>query len=349
MNLSVCMIVKNEERTLARVLDSVKRFADEIVIVDTGSSDRSVEIARRYTDNVYAFEWCDDFSKARNYSFSRATGDYLMWLDCDDVIPDKSVIKILDLKKNMVADVYMLRYDIAFDENDNPTFSYFRERIVRKSMNFEWRGFVHEVITPRGKIEYLDIAIEHRKVTKTNPKRNLNLYRKYLKSGYNFSPRERYYYARELYYNGYLTKCEKELVKFIKSNSGAVHDVEGACFILADCYTAKGNIDKALDVLFYSLMKCGGNAETCCRIGEIYYKTKAMGKAEFWYKCALNTNLNMKSGAFVKTEYDVLIPCIWLTCILYSEKRIDEAKHYHLLAKLKAPNHPSVMYNEQFF
>lgn len=73
ITISLCMIVKNEERTLARCLDSVNGIADEIVIVDTGSSDRTTEVAARYTDRIYAFAWEDDFAAARNASFARAT------------------------------------------------------------------------------------------------------------------------------------------------------------------------------------------------------------------------------------------------------------------------------------
>ncbi len=343
------MIVKNEESVLARCLDSAKRFADEIIIVDTGSTDRTVEIAKEYTDKVYSFEWVDDFSKARNFSFSKARGEYVIWLDADDVVTEKNVNLILDLKKSMTADVYMLRYDISFDESGNPTFSYFRERILKRSSGFWWSGFVHESITPHGKIEYRDISVEHRKIAPSDPRRNLKLYRKRLKEGYKLNPRESYYYARELYYNGYYKKCVKELTKFVKSKKGAPHDDLGALNLIADCYTILGEPDRALDALAFSLIEYGGSAETCCRIGEIFYKLKNLDKAEFWYKCALNAPCNMKSGAFVNENYSVLIPCLELTSILYSQKRFDEAKHYHFLAKLKSPKNPSVIYNEQFF
>lgn len=349
MRLSLCMIVKNEEKTLARLLDSAKRLVDEIIIVDTGSSDSTVDIAKRYTDSIYFFSWCDDFSKARNFSFSKATGDYIIWLDADDVISEKSANAIIDLKKQMNADVYMLRYDIAFDEEGNSTFSYFRERILKNDGTFIWKGFVHEAITPHGKIEYKDISIEHRKIGNSNPKRNLNIYRKYLKQGHTFSSRERYYYARELYYNGYYQKCIKELKKFLKLEDCAPHDVLGACHVLADCYIKKGGNDYALDVLFYAVMKCGASAETCCRLGEIYENLYSYKKAEFWYKGALNAVVDIKSGAFIDENYSVLIPCLNLTKILYSQNRIDEAKHYHYLAKLKAPKNPSVVYNDKFF
>lgn len=78
ITVSLCMIVKNEEDVLARCLESAKPVADEIIIVDTGSTDRTREIAREFTDNVCEFPWIDDFAAARNFSFSKATMEYCM-------------------------------------------------------------------------------------------------------------------------------------------------------------------------------------------------------------------------------------------------------------------------------
>ena len=86
VTISLCMIVKNEERVLGRCLESVQEIADEIIIVDTGSEDRTKEIAEKYHARVFEQEWQDDFSRARNYSFSQAEMDYCMWLDADDII-----------------------------------------------------------------------------------------------------------------------------------------------------------------------------------------------------------------------------------------------------------------------
>ena len=69
ITISLCMIVKNEEKILARCLDSVADLMDEIIIVDTGSADRTKDIAARYTKHIYDFQWVDDFSAARNYAF----------------------------------------------------------------------------------------------------------------------------------------------------------------------------------------------------------------------------------------------------------------------------------------
>ncbi len=80
------MIVKNEEAVLARALKTAKIYADEIIVVDTGSTDKTVNVALSFTPNVFYFSWRDDFSAARNFAFEAATGDYVMWLDADDVI-----------------------------------------------------------------------------------------------------------------------------------------------------------------------------------------------------------------------------------------------------------------------
>ena len=76
ITISLCMIVKNEEPVLARCLDSVASMMDEIIIVDTGSTDRTKEIAAQYTSRIYDFTWCDDFSAARNYGIYPCTGIY---------------------------------------------------------------------------------------------------------------------------------------------------------------------------------------------------------------------------------------------------------------------------------
>lgn len=93
------MIVRDEEDVLERCLKSVKDIPDEIIIVDTGSIDKTKEIAKKFTNKIYDFKWVDDFAEARNYSFSKATKDYIMWLDADDVIEEEEYKKFIKLKK----------------------------------------------------------------------------------------------------------------------------------------------------------------------------------------------------------------------------------------------------------
>ena len=125
MTISLCMIVRNEEESLERCLESTRNVADEIIIVDTGSTDGTIDIAKRYTQKVYEFPWIDDFAAARNFAFSKATRQYCMWLDADDILEPSDREALLRLKALLPADVdvVMMRYHTAFDEKDRPTFS----------------------------------------------------------------------------------------------------------------------------------------------------------------------------------------------------------------------------------
>lgn len=99
-SLSLCMIVKNEESNLKKCLKNAKIYADEIIIVDTGSKDKTKEIAKNWTDKIFDFQWEDDFSKARNFSFDQATCQFCMWLDADDFLTDESAFNIQKWKES---------------------------------------------------------------------------------------------------------------------------------------------------------------------------------------------------------------------------------------------------------
>ncbi|MDO8517577.1 MAG: tetratricopeptide repeat protein [Nanoarchaeota archaeon] len=95
--ISLCMIVKNEEKSIERCLNSVSDFVDEIIIVDTGSTDRTKEVALKFTDKIFDFKWIDDFSAARNFSISKATKDWILILDADESISKIDLDKLREI------------------------------------------------------------------------------------------------------------------------------------------------------------------------------------------------------------------------------------------------------------
>ncbi len=288
--ISLCMIVKNEEANLACCLDSVADLVDEIIIVDTGSTDRTVEIASRYTEKVYSYSWRDDFSDARNESFSRAAMDYCMWMDADDVLEGTQRDGFLQLKRTLSpdADMIMMRYHTAFDEEGRPTFSYFRERWIRNCPEYRWEGEVHEVIAPKGKIIYSDVAISHRKTGPGDSDRNLRIYRKMIADGKSLEPRQQYYYGRELYYHMQYEEAASVLERFLCAEGGWVENKIEACSVCADCYSRMGREEKALETLLRSMCFDVPRAEICCEIGKHFLEHENYSAAIYWYETALD-------------------------------------------------------------
>jgi glycosyltransferase involved in cell wall biosynthesis len=114
MKLSLCMIVKNEEATLAECLNSVKDFVDEMVVLDTGSTDRTVEIAQEFGANVYFFEWCNDFAIARNQALSVVTGDWVLVLDADEKLKPEIVPLLTEaIQKDDCILINLIRHEIG--------------------------------------------------------------------------------------------------------------------------------------------------------------------------------------------------------------------------------------------
>ncbi|MGI6160510.1 MAG: glycosyltransferase [Christensenellales bacterium] len=349
--LSLCMIVKNEEQTIARCLESAVVFADEIIIVDTGSSDNTKRIARRFTRHIYDFNWIDNFSAARNYAFSFATSDLVMWLDADDVVPQEEARKIALLKQRLDDTVHcvMLKYDIAFDLNGKPTFSYYRERIIRRSAPHIWREPVHEYLECAGKSITEDIHIEHRKIKSNEPGRNKRIYESILKKGGELSVRGLYYYARELHENSEYAKAIKYYNKFLDTKKGWVEDNIGACTGIAQCYRTLGDDKKELEYYLKSFQYELPRAEQCCGIAYHYKNLKDYKKAAFWFELALRLEKPKGRAGFIREECWGYVPSIELAVCYSMMGEMDIARKYNEKAGEFKPGDPSVDRNRKFF
>ena len=345
------MIVKNEEDVLARCLDCVKKFADEIIIVDTGSEDKTKQVAKKYTDKLYDFSWCDDFSKARNFSFSKASMEYCMWLDADDVVEDEDIEKIQKLKKELdkKVSIVMMKYHTAFDEDGNPSFSYYRERMVKREELHLWEGEIHEVIPLTGRLLYTDIGICHRKVHVSDANRNLRIFEAMLDKGKKLNPREQFYYARELYYHKRYKDAVKAFKKFLKEDSGWIENKIDACEMLGYCYYALHKEEKALESFLCSLQYEVPHAELCCDIAKHFMDRAKYKEAIFWYECAMKVPMNETSGAFIREDCYGYIPAIQLCVCWWRLGDKDRAVQYNELAGVYKPKSREVEQNRRFF
>ncbi|MBO5082640.1 MAG: glycosyltransferase [Lachnospiraceae bacterium] len=140
---SICLIAKNEENKIERCLSAASKLDAEIVLVDTGSTDRTKELAAKYTDKIYDFEWCNDFSAARNFSISKATYDWILVLDCDEYVESFDLDEISSF---MTTENYNKVGTILCRNQMNSTFACMESQIPRffHRNHIAFYGNIHE-------------------------------------------------------------------------------------------------------------------------------------------------------------------------------------------------------------
>jgi glycosyltransferase involved in cell wall biosynthesis len=202
MSISACLIVKDEQNTLGRCLESIRDHVDEIVIVDTGSRDQTKAIASGFSARILDYPWRHDFAAARQFSFDHAAGDWVFWVDADDIVHNAARIRSTVEKAPPDVNCFYWKYQAGSDQYGNSTCEFWRERCVRNNHSFRWSGRVHEVLVPRARAVIRqddDVLVVHRRQTAgRNPRRNLEILQlEYARSGSRTPPRLLYNLACE--------------------------------------------------------------------------------------------------------------------------------------------------------
>ena len=193
MILTIGMIVKNEEKYLDECLTAIKPILDkldsELIIVDTGSTDNTVEIAKKYTNKIYHFEWCNDFAAARNVTIDHAKGEWYMFIDADEILKDASEIikffKSKEYKKYMSTTHYITNFS---NIQKTSSASVLIPRMRKMTDKIRFSGIVHEQLPFTSpvknltKTEFLHYGyiLPTPKQAKAKSKRNVNLLLKQL-------------------------------------------------------------------------------------------------------------------------------------------------------------------------
>jgi len=245
------MIVKNEQEVLEKCLRSAVAYVDEIVIVDTGSSDNTKQIAQKFTDKIYDFTWCNDFSRARNYSVSKAENDWILILDADEVIInwDKPLIeRYVKRNTDTVGKIKIINIVDDVDGRVKRTTDYV-SRFFNKNI-FHFEGIVHEQIVSKDGSPYnreiIEISVEHigytDKMLKSKDKieRNIRL----LQSAISLNEKDPYLY----YQLGKSYYLKKEYVKTIEAFSNALDYSHDNC---------QGYLEDILITYGYCLLNIG--------------------------------------------------------------------------------------------
>lgn len=348
ITISLCMIVKNEEEVIGRCLDSVRGLVDEINIVDTGSDDRTKEIVKKYTNRIFDFQWIDDFSAARNFSFQQATMDYVLWLDADDVLTaeDQEKFKLLKQSLQPAIDAVSMNYHLSFDHEGNVTSLLRRYRLAKRVHEFKWIGAVHEYLSVSGNLFDSEVAVTHSPLSHDSG-RNITIYKKLLASGETLSPRDTFYYANELMDHSDFETAVLYYEEFLDSKLGWIEDNIRACFRLADCYHKLNDKNKELSSTLRTLAYDIPRPEACCRLGYYFMEQFKNYEAIHWYSQAFLYE-NHQQISFQNTSFSTWLPNLQL-CVLYDRlKQYDKANHHNELARKYKPNDDNILKNKKY-
>lgn len=248
MKISVSMIVKNEEACLEKCLESVKDL-DEIVILDTGSTDKTSEVARRYTDKYYEdeYRWNDNFAEARNISKSKCTRDWILTIDADEWLEKDGVKKI----REAIKDTYKNSVDFhVVSSNGKPV--HFQPRLYRNNKDIYWKGAIHNYLNiSEGNREDITIIYGHSPAHKNDPDRALRILQKYVNEN-SGSVREVFYLAREYSYRSNWITALYWLNIYITRWTWASELAE-AYLLMSKCYWYLQQGDRARDVCLQAI------------------------------------------------------------------------------------------------
>jgi glycosyltransferase involved in cell wall biosynthesis len=327
----VCLIVKNEEKILARCLDSLKEIADEFIIVDTGSTDKTKEIALSYTNNVYDFKWEDDFSSARNFSFSKASMEYIYVADADEVIDTENRNKLLKLKRSLLTEIEIVQMLYKNQLQYNTTYNFdaeYRPKLYKRLRSFRWKDPVHESVILEPVIYDSDIEIIHMPES-NHGKRDFNIYNKLIGSGKTLSVKVQNMYARELFIDGtdadflaaeayFEELSEKEL---------PLDKLKQIQCILVRCGLIKNDPVKIMKYALKNVALEKASSEVCYDVGEYYYRQNDYKEAVIWFY-----NAAYETESYLNIHYSGDYPLSRLSLCYEKLGQYDNAKVYRELS-----------------
>ncbi len=318
-SIALCMIVKNEAHNLSQLLQSVKGCFDQIHITDTGSTDTTLDFIEKINQKIKAkdpnwigypeikvhhFEWVQDFAAARNYSFSFATTDYIMWIDGDDVLSDPKAF--ISWRDNVLhsAHYWVAVYNYSFKDG-RPECKFIRERVIRRDYGFKWEYFVHEgLIQVEGRKFWPQRAtswwVDHRRTDedrKSDHLRNLKIFEAHDLE--KLHPRMKFYYGKEMFENGLPEKAGKPLMDALASKELDAHDrILSIQYAAQSAFSAKAYV-QAIGLLMNGLILIPSRAEYWCLLGDVRLACGEIGNAIISYKMALQCHEDSLGGALV--------------------------------------------------
>lgn len=333
ITVSVCMIVKDEEQVLARCLNSLAGLYDELIIVDTGSSDATLSIAHTYTDKVYSYQWTNDFAAARNYSMQYATKEYIYCADADEVIDSENHKRFQNLKAALSDNVEIVQMLYINQLQYNTVYNFdseLRPKLYRRSSNFIFEGPVHEKVNVPENCNVFssDICIKHCPQN-LHRDRDFSIFLKKYSRGEYLTPHLLTQYSKELFICGNsddFLAASPIYENQLSNESLTTESILEICCVLLNVAFLQGNLPKFLK---YSLKgcACNGCSELYYIIGLNYYKSEDYDEAIVWFY-----NAAFEASSVLNVKYCTTLPLHALADSYEKLNMFDIAKEYRTRA-----------------
>ena len=337
-SISLCMIVKNEEESLENCLKSLYDLVDEVVIVDTGSTDRTKEIAAKYTSRIFDFQWIDDFSAARNFAFKKCSMEYIYSADADEVLDEENRGKFKALKEHLLPEIEIVQ--MLYVEHGIRTVlnteKELRPKLFKRERTFTWVDPIHETVRLTPVVFDSDIEIQHHPKG-LHARRDFTIFEKaYARDGY-LSDRILQMYCKEIYKWGEpeeltraaeIFKAMEERFRIPEQLSAEVFTVLARCGLETD--------DDALLMKYAMKVLSLGEpcAELCLLLALHYDRKEDYPEASLWMINALyETECIMDANVKAEENHQRLIHFLNYAADQMEQKNLpDQQEHYLQLA-----------------
>lgn len=330
ITISLCMIVRNEEQVLARCLDSVADLMDEVIIVDTGSTDQTKAVARRYTDKIYDYSWNDDFAAARNFSFSKATKDYIYCADADEVLDEVNRRRFLDLKQVLLEEVEIVQMYYCNQLAFNTVYNYDREyrpKLYKRIREFRFIDPIHEMVRLDPVVYDSEIEIQHLP-TAYHGSRDIEHFEKMIADHRTVSQRLHTMYAKELFIGGTIDEFSRAMEFFRQSAEDGARSIDE--IKEAICILARGarRLEDTETFFQYALrgVACEPPSELCCELGDYYLEKKNYHEAALWY-----SNAAFETECILNIRYQREYPLKQLISCYQAAGNLEAAEEIQLM------------------
>lgn len=378
--VSMCIIVKNEP-FLEKSILSYRDKIEELVIVDTGSTDGTQEVAKKYADVFEVFTVCnnpvtgaiEDFSMARNRSFDLATKKWICWSDGDDLITGaENFSKIIEEYENSNSDLdgisYLFPYQYAYNELGQCILNHYRERLFLNRKCWIWKNPIHEccIIDNNARVNLItreDVVWKHQRQyipgKFVEPNRNLRILKAYqekLEKNGEEDARQLYYLGLEYRNAGFVDEAIKCHTRYVEV-SGWPDEVAMSCLAMVDIYQSKGDFQESKKWAFKTIETKEDWGEGYLALGKCFYFLALLGGANEsanWQKCIHFINMGL---SFPPTKTLLFINPLERECeihkylnLAYNKLgRVQEALDSVNIGIIKQPNDPNFINNKKLY